>query len=177
IGASGVVVGDVAVALDGAGVAGTGLIGALAVLAQGTALAQVVPGLVELDFELLEAGVLLGAEAGLALVAMEQLLLLANELVDAAENLLVVPRRKPTSAPTRPIPRLWSSTTSIGRKRPEPGSQPEGAAPDWRTASSRRRPGRGAACAGRSGSSGAASTAPSSPAWAGARSSAGRSRR
>src|SRR4029077_15742351 len=54
IGASGVVVGDVAVSLDGAGVAGTGLIGALAVLAQVTALAQVVPGLVELDFELLE---------------------------------------------------------------------------------------------------------------------------
>src|SRR5215218_9370521 len=87
----GVVVGaDAAVALDRGGVALARLVGILAVLAQCAALAQVVPGLIELGFQLAETGVVLGAEPALALVAAEQRLLLLDELVDAAEDLLVV---------------------------------------------------------------------------------------
>jgi hypothetical protein len=77
------------VALDGAAVAHAGLVGVFPGAAEGATLVEVVVGLVELHFELLEASVLVVAQA-FPLVAMEQLLLLLDQFVDAVEYLLIV---------------------------------------------------------------------------------------
>ena len=60
------------------------------------ALAQQVPAAVERDLDLLQPGVVAGLELAVAL-ALEQVLLFGNELVDLAQNLAVIhacaPRR------------------------------------------------------------------------------------
>jgi hypothetical protein len=70
-----------AVALDGSGVALGGAIGVETRVAAGTALAQKIPHAVELDADVLETGVLSGAQ-GAAAMAFEQAVLLGDKRLD-----------------------------------------------------------------------------------------------
>jgi hypothetical protein len=77
------------VTLDRALRADVGGVGVLAGVAAGSALAEEVPALVELDFDLVEAGLLVVVEAFAGGLAFEDVLLL-DEGADAVEDLLVV---------------------------------------------------------------------------------------
>jgi hypothetical protein len=77
------------VTLDRALRADVGGVGVLAGVAAGAALAEEVPALVELDLDLVEAGLLVVVEAFAGGLAFEGVLLL-DEGADAVEDLLVV---------------------------------------------------------------------------------------
>src|SRR6185295_2965463 len=77
------------VALDGAFGPDVGGVGVLAGVAAGSALAQQVPALVELDLDLVEAGLLVLVEAFAAGLALEGVLLF-DQGTDTVEDLPVV---------------------------------------------------------------------------------------
>ncbi len=88
---------SVQVALDLIGRAYLCLIGVLARFAQGPALPQQVPTLVELDLDGAQAAVLLGFIDVVVLHLVAKLLLLGDELIDLGENVMVLVH--PTSLP------------------------------------------------------------------------------
>ena len=81
------------VALDGVARAGLGVVRIVAVLALGAALAEEVPALVQLDLDGLEARVLVGVGDLPGGMLGAELVLLGHQLVDPAEEGLVIGHR------------------------------------------------------------------------------------